>query len=64
MANLQGQCKLIEQSYAEDVLNLVVARGYVAKLIANKSVERFIRQQRPELLEQLEHIAAVTSLDQ
>lgn len=25
--NLQGQYKLVEQTYAEDVLNLVLARG-------------------------------------
>ena len=31
MANLQGQYKLVEQTYAEDVLNLVLARGYLAK---------------------------------
>lgn len=64
MANLQGQYKLIEQNYAEDVLNLVLARGYIAKLLNNEAVARFIRQQQPELLEQLEHIVAVTSLEQ
>ncbi len=64
MANLQGQYKLIEQSYAEDVLNLVLARGYIAKLVDNEAVARFIRLQRPELLEQLEFIVAATSLEQ
>lgn len=63
MANLQGQYKLIEQNYAEDVLNLVLARGYVAKLLANEAVARFIQQRCPELVEQLEHIVSVTSLD-
>ena len=63
MAGLQGQYKQIEQTYAEDVLNLVLARGYIAKLLENEAVARFIRQQQPELLEQLEHIIAVTSLD-
>lgn len=63
MASLQGQYKLIEQTYAEDVLNLVLARGYIAKLLANEAVVRFIRQQQTELLEQLEHIVAATSLD-
>ena len=42
MANLQGQYKLVEQTYAEDVLNLVLARGYLAKLLDNKSVVRYI----------------------
>jgi hypothetical protein len=63
MAAMQGQYKLIEQRYAEDVLNLVLARGYVAKILANDAVSRFIRLQRPELLEQLEHIVTIASLD-
>ncbi len=64
MANLQGQYKLVEQTYAEDVLNLVLARGYLAKLLDNKSVVRYIKQQRPEVLEQFEVIVETTSLDQ
>jgi len=64
MANLQGQYKLVEQTYAEDVLNLVLARGYLAKLLDNKSVVRYIRQRRPEVLEQFEIIVETTSLDQ
>lgn len=64
MANLQGQYELIERSYADDVLNLVLARGYIAKLLENEAVARFIRQRHPELQEQLERIIAVTSLDQ
>ncbi len=64
MANLQGQYKLVEQTYAEDVLNLVLARGYLAKLLDNKSVVRYIKQRRPEVLEQFEVIVETTSLDQ
>lgn len=64
MANLQGQYKLVEQTYAEDVLNLVLARGYLAKLLENKSIVRFIKQRRPEVLEQFEAIIETTSLDQ
>lgn len=64
MANLQGQYKLVEQTYAEDVLNLVLARGYLAKLLDNKSVVRYIKQRRPEVLEPFEVIVETTSLDQ
>ncbi|MCL2591367.1 MAG: ParB N-terminal domain-containing protein [Betaproteobacteria bacterium] len=64
MANLQGQYKLVEQTYAEDVLNLVLARGYLAKLLDNKLVVRYIKQRRPEVLEQFEVIVETTSLDQ
>jgi hypothetical protein len=64
MANLQGQFKLIEESYAEDVLNLVLAQGYLAKLLANDAVKRFLNQQSPEICEQLEMIVEMNSLDQ
>lgn len=61
---LQGQYKLVEQTYAEDVLNLVLARGYLAKLLENKSVVRYIKQRRAEVLEQFEVIVQTVSIDQ
>jgi ParB-like chromosome segregation protein Spo0J len=64
MANLQGQYKLLEQSYGENVLDLVLARGYLAKLLDNKAVSRYIQQRRPEFLEQFEIIIETTSIDQ
>ena len=63
MTNLQSQQKLIEDSYAEDVLNLVLAQGYLAKLLANNAVKRFIKQESPEICEQLELIVAMNSLE-
>ena len=39
MANLQGQYRLVEQSYGQDVLNLVLARGYLAKLLENAKAQ-------------------------
>lgn len=64
MANVQGQYKLVEQTYGQDVLNMVLARGYLSKLLENKSVARFIKQRRPEVLEQFESIVETTSLEQ
>ena len=64
MANLQGQYRLVEQSYGRDVLNLVLARGYLEKLLANTKVERYLKQLQPEVLEQFTAIVETTSLDQ
>ncbi|AHB77227.1 plasmid partitioning protein RepB C-terminal domain-containing protein [Pandoraea pnomenusa] len=64
MGNLQGQLKLVEKSYGQDVLNLVLAKGFLVKLLDNKAVVRYIRQQYPEVLEQFEVIVETTSLDQ
>ena len=64
MANVQGQYKLVEQSYGQDVLNLVLAQRYLEKLLANKLVVKYLRQHQPEVLEQFEKIVATKSLDQ
>ena len=61
---LQGQCKMVEQSYGQDVLNLVLATGYLTKLLENKSVARYLKQRQPEVLAEFEVIVQTVSLDQ
>lgn len=63
MANLHGQYRLVEQTYGQDVLSLVLARGYLAKLLENSRIAKYLRQRAPEILEQFESIAAATALD-
>lgn len=63
MANLQGQYRLVEQSYGQDVLNLVLARGYLAKLLENAKVTKFLKQQQPEMLEQFVSIVEAAALE-
>lgn len=64
MSNLQGQYKMVEQTYGQDVLNLVLAKGYLSKLLNNKSVARYLRQHQPDILGELEKIIQAISLDQ
>jgi len=64
MSNLQGQYKMVEQTYGQDVLNLVLAKGYLTKLLENKSVARYLRQRQPEVLAEFEAIVQAVSLDQ
>jgi hypothetical protein len=63
MANLQGQYKMVEQNYGHDMLNLVLARGYLVKLLENKSVAKHLKQRQPEVLEQFQSIIDTTSLE-
>ena len=63
MGNLQGQLKLVEKSYGQDVLLLVLARGYLAKLIDNKAVFRFLSQRQPDVLAEFENIVQTVTLD-
>ncbi len=63
MASVQSQYKLIETSYGQDMLNLVLARGYLVKLLENKSVSKQLKQRQPEFLEQFQSIIETTSLE-
>lgn len=63
MGNLQGQFKLVERSYAQDVLNLVLAQGYLVKLLENDAVIRFLTQNEPDVLVEFERIVQAASLD-
>lgn len=63
MSNLQGQFKSIEQYYGQDVLNLVLAKGYLAKLLANESVIRYLTQRHPDVLREFVNIVELDALD-
>ncbi|KAE8760999.1 chromosome partitioning protein ParB [Paraburkholderia madseniana] len=64
MSNLQGQYKLVEQTYGQDVLNLVLAKGYLARLLENELVAQYLRQRQPDLLAEFETIVETVSLEQ
>jgi len=63
MANVQVRYKMVEQTYGQDMLNLVLARGYLVKLLDNKTVNRHLKQKQPEVLEQFQSIIDTPSLD-
>jgi hypothetical protein len=64
MGNIQGQYKLIEQTYGQDVLNLVLAKGYLVKLLDNAAVTRYLRQNQADVLAEFENVVQTVSLDQ
>ncbi len=64
MASLHQDFKQIENSYGDDILHLVIASGYLGKLVANREIERFLNQHHAEILEEFRAIIAATSLDQ
>ncbi|MBW8077122.1 MAG: hypothetical protein GJU76_03390 [Gallionella sp.] len=63
MENLHGRFKTVEQSYGRDMLNLVLARGYLMKLLANQSVAEFFQRRRPDLLLEFRNLVDASSLD-
>jgi len=63
MSNLLGQYKLAEQSHSEDMLNLMLARGYIVKLIDNSRVLRYMQLHFPEVLEEFGKIVEMTTVE-
>lgn len=59
----ESATRLVEQTYGQDVLSLVLARGYLVKLIDNAHITRYLKQRAPEILEQFQSIAAAASLE-
>lgn len=64
MASLHQDFKEIENSYGDDILHLVIASGYLAKLVGNREIEHYLARQHSELLEEFRAIIAASSLDQ
>lgn len=62
LASLQQQTKGFEESYGLDNLHLTVAKAYLAKLLANVRVVRWLAQSKPEYLSEFQSIAELTSL--
>ncbi|UFS67421.1 ParB/RepB/Spo0J family partition protein [Paracoccus denitrificans] len=57
MAGLQERIKEIEGSYGTENLKLVLGAGYVASLLQNTRVTRFLSQRHKEIYAQFERIA-------
>ena len=62
LASLQQQTKGFEETYGLDNLHLTVAKAYLAKLLANVRVVRWLAQSKPEYLSEFQSIAELTSL--
>jgi ParB-like chromosome segregation protein Spo0J len=64
MSQVQTQYKDAEQNYGSDLLNLMVAKGYLTKLLASDDVKSYILRHEPEILEQFELVANTVSMEE
>jgi len=64
METLQRDFKAVEASYGDDVLNLVIATGYLSKLVANSEIVRYLESRHQEYLDEFRGIIAAASLDE
>jgi len=61
-ASLEREFKIAEQSYGTDHLDLVLAEGYLAKLLNNARVTRYLAQRYQDLLGEFQKIVDLESL--
>jgi hypothetical protein len=64
MISIQSRYKLVEETYGQDVLNLVLARGFLVRLLGNSAVVRYLKQTQPEVLREFESITTLAALEQ
>ena len=64
MDKVQRDLKGIESRFGEDVLALVVASGYLGKLVRNVGIKRYLTKHHPEILAEFESIISKASNDQ
>lgn len=55
-ANLDREFRLIEESYGPDHLDLVLAKGYLGRLIGNAKIARYLEQHHKDILSELMQI--------
>jgi len=62
LAALQTQVKSVEETYGIDNLHLTVPRGYIAKLLANNRIVRWLANHEQDYLSEFQKIAEIDSL--
>jgi hypothetical protein len=63
MEALQRDLKLIEESHGNQVLNLVLARGYLGKLFGNARISRYLGQNHADIFRELQAVSEGPSLE-
>ena len=64
MSQVQTQYKDAEENYGSGLLNLVVAKGYLTKLLGNDAVKSYITRHEPEILEHFELVVNTVSMEE
>ena len=62
LAALQTQVKSVDETYGIDNLHLTVARGYIAKLLSNTRVVRWLTTHQQDYLSEFQKIAEIDTL--
>jgi RepB plasmid partitioning protein/ParB/Sulfiredoxin domain len=64
MNQVQVKYKDAEENYGSELLNLVVAKGYLTKLVSNPAVKSYIGRHASEILEHFELVVNTISMEE
>lgn len=64
MNSVQEKYKDAEKSYGSELLNLVVAKGYLTKLMGNEAVRSWLNRHAPDIGEQFDLVINTTSMEE
>ena len=59
LVSLQREFKIAEKSYGTDHLDLVLANGYLGKLLGNARVVRYLAQHHHDILTEFQKLAEI-----
>ncbi|MEY3773613.1 MAG: hypothetical protein RLZZ129_393 [Verrucomicrobiota bacterium] len=62
MESLERDFRIFQDQFGQNTLHLGAAQRYLRRLLDNTKVKRFLQQRHPEILEELNDIAALESL--
>jgi hypothetical protein len=62
MESLEQDLRAVEDNYADNMLTLTVARGYIKRLLENGKVVRFLKANYAEILAEFETLAAAEAV--
>jgi hypothetical protein len=63
MLSLQDEYRLIEETLGTNVLNFTIAKGYIAKLMDNAKVLKYLGQTHPEIYDEFQKISDLKNLN-
>jgi ParB-like chromosome segregation protein Spo0J len=64
MNQVQDQYKVAESNYGSDLLNLMVANGYLTKLLENHEVKAYVGKNECEILKHFELVVNTVSMEE
>ena len=64
MASIEQDFRSLEESHGRNVLNLVLAVGYIRRLLGNAAVVKFLSKKYPDIYAEFEKLSELTELGQ